>query len=64
MMAVLMDLAAKGTPLTISTVADATGMTRGAVELILHPLEERGLVEARWTRNTSGRGKAKIYQLI
>lgn len=64
MIIVLMDLAVQGTPLTISTLAEVTGMTRGAVEVILQSLEQRGLVAARWTKNASGRGKARIYRLV
>lgn len=64
MMVVLMDLAARGAPLTITNIAETTGMTRSALEQILHALEERCLIAARWTRNSSGRGKAKLYRLI
>lgn len=64
MVVILTDLAAQGAPLTISTMAEVTGMTRGAVEVILRSLEERGLVDAEWTKNASGRGRAKLYRLM
>lgn len=64
MMVMLMDLAAQGAPLTITTIAETTGMTRGAVELILQALEERGLVTTKWTKNASGRGRAKLFHLV
>lgn len=62
MMAVLIELAANGTPLTVSAVTTVTGMTRGAAELILKSLEERGLIKHHWTRNSIGRGKARTYE--
>jgi DNA-binding MarR family transcriptional regulator len=64
MVVVLADLAVQGAPLTISTIAEVTGMTRGAVELILQSLEARGLVTTRWTKNASGRGRAKLFHLV
>ncbi|WP_235897431.1 MarR family transcriptional regulator [Neoaquamicrobium microcysteis] len=63
MMVLLMDLAAREAPLTVSTIVETTGMTRGAVEQVLSALDERGLIAAQWTKNSSGRGKARLYRL-
>lgn len=61
MMAVLIDLHIEGQSGTVTKIVDVTGMTRGAVEGILSPLEERGLVKSNWIKNSIGRGKARIY---
>lgn len=61
MVIVLIDLHIRGQAGTVTKIVDVTGMTRGAVEEVLRPLGERGLVKSTWIKNSIGRGKARLF---
>ncbi len=63
MITIMLDLCRSGKAITVSNIIDVTGMTRGAVDDTLSPLEERGLIDAFWTKNSLGRGQAREYKL-
>ncbi len=50
MITIMLDLCRSGKAITVSNIIDVTGMTRGAVDDTLSPLEERGLIDAFWTK--------------
>jgi len=63
MVTVILDLHCKAEPITVSNIVAVTGMTRGAVVEVLGSLEGRGLVETSWTKNSMGRGQARVYRI-
>lgn len=63
MMVVVLDLVVRSEAITVSRIVTTTGMTRGATEELLLVLVERGLLTATWSRNSVGRGKARIFAL-
>lgn len=63
MMHLLYSLHKQDMPLTVTSVTEKTGLTRGGAQESLDPLVKRGLLLELWGRTSLGRGKARQYEI-
>lgn len=63
LMSIIVELHAQRIPITITSLAEITGLSRPSLEELLNPLVERGLLTESWVKNSLGRGKARQFAI-
>jgi hypothetical protein len=63
LMAIILELHAQRIPITITSLAEVTGLSRPSLEELLNPLVKRGLLTETWVKNALGRGKARQFAI-
>jgi DNA-binding IclR family transcriptional regulator len=63
MMAYIMEIVAKGEPITLTALVEASGLSRSAVGELMDKLVERGCLVESMGKNAWGRGKARQFSI-